>query len=321
LLAIRRRKVNADFTFAPPPDYSGRDKLLGSVSFMDTVGAALDDLRAEIDRIDQTIVDLLVERTEIVRRIGEIKNDRQGGRLALRPAREAQILRNLMQQSGEQFPPEVLVRMWRELLAALTRMQAPLSVAVFAPRDGFVVWDLARDHFGSLTPMQRMESANQAIRAVGNGTTTVAVLPLPGDDDTWWLTLISERYDRLRVFARLPFVVNGAGEADETRALAIGRVDPEPSGDDLTLLAIEAEPDVSRGRLRDLMVAADLQPSWLAVWRPPKEPQSIHLVEAPGFLLEGDERVGQVLSASRGEVLRIVPLGGYPRPLRPPTMP
>jgi len=288
---------------------------------MDTVAAALEDLRGEIDRIDQAIVDLLIERAEIVRRIGEIKNDRQDGRLALRPAREAQILRNLMDQSGAQFPAAVLVRMWRELLAALTRMQAPLSVAVFAPDEGFAVWDLARDHFGSLTPMQRMESAGQAIRAVGNGTASVAVLPLPGDDDAWWLTLISEHYDRLRVFARLPFVTAGAGEAEETRALAIGRADPEPSGDDLTLLALETEPDVSRGRLRDLLVGADLQPVWLAVWRSPKEAQAFHLIEAPGYLLEGDQHIGRALGASRGEVLRIVPVGGYPRPLRPPKTP
>jgi hypothetical protein len=31
----------------------------------------------------------------------------------------------------------------------------------------------------------------------------------------------------------------------------------------------------------------------------------------------GDERVAEVLSAARGEVLRIVPVGGYPRPLPP----
>jgi hypothetical protein len=43
----------------------------------------------------------------------------------------------------------------------------------------------------------------------------------------------------------------------------------------------------------------------------------VHLVEVGSFVGEGDERLADVLGAARGEVLRIVPLGGYPRPLPP----
>jgi chorismate mutase / prephenate dehydratase len=284
---------------------------------MTTAAPPLDDLRAEVDRIDQAILALLIERTDVVREIGRVKADHLNARLAARPAREAVILRRLVALAGDRFPRAVLVRMWRELLAATTRLQTPMSVSVFATRQGAGAWDLARDHFGSATPMVRVESATHALRLVGDGSATVAVLPLPNDDEPWWLALMSEHHDRLRVFARLPFISSAAGEGEEARALALGRLEVEPSGDDLALLAIEAESGVSRGRLRDLLAAAGLEPVWLAAWRGPEPPQAAHLVEVGSFISEGDARVAEVLNAARGEVLRIVPVGGYPRPLPP----
>ena len=205
--------------------------------------------------------------------------------------------------------------MWRELLGAQTRLQTPLSVAVYVPRTGFRTWDLARDHFGSVTPMARVESANQAVRSVSDGSAAVAVLPLPGDDDPWWLALIAEQHDRLRAFARLPFVPYGPGDGEQSSALALGRIEPEPSGDDLALLAIEAEGGVSRARLRDLLATVGLEAVWLAVNRPANLPQAVHLVEVSDFVAEGDQRLAEVKKAAKAEVLRIVPVGGYPRPL------
>jgi chorismate mutase / prephenate dehydratase len=275
----------------------------------------LEDLRAEIDRIDQAVLELLIERSAIVSQIGVLKADRANHRLAVRPAREAVILRRLAELADGRFPRAVLVRMWRELLAATTRLQTPLSVAVHAARQhGFRTWDLARDHFGSITPTVRVDSASQALRSVSDGSATVAVVPLPNDEDPWWLALISDHHDRVRVFARLPFVAGG-GEGEDASALALGRLEPEPSGDDLTLLAIEAGTGVSRGRLRDLLQGAGLEPSWLAAWRCSDPPQAVHLVEIGSFVFQGDERVAEVLNAARGEVLRIVSVGGYPRPL------
>jgi chorismate mutase/prephenate dehydratase len=262
------------------------------------------------------LLDLLIERTDVVRSIGEVKGDRTDGRLAMRPAREAVILRRLVAQAGDRFPRQVLVRMWRELLAATTRQQTPVSLAVHVPEGDPVIWDLARDHFGSTTPITRSESAGQAIRAVSNGSATIAVLPLPHDDESWWLALISDQPDRLRAFSRLPFVAAGGGE--ETQALALGRLEPEASGDDLALLAIEADSGMSRVRLRGLMAEAGLAPEWQITWRLTDPSQAVHLVEVGSLVREGDERLTAVRTSARGEVLRIVAVGGYPRPLPTP---
>jgi chorismate mutase/prephenate dehydratase len=280
---------------------------------MDTTAPPLEHLRGEIDRIDQEILDLLIERSAIVRRIGDVKGDRLDGRSALRPGREAQILRRLAQRASGRFPAPVLVRMWRELIAAQTRLQGSLSVAVFT-REGAAlpVWDLARDHFGSATAMVPVDRAIQALRSLADGSATVAVLPLPNDDESWWVSLMSDHDLRLRVFARLPFV---SSHGDEVRALAIGQLEVVPSGDDLALLAIEAEPGLSRGRLRELLGAAGLNPGWASTWRPATPAPVLHLVEVDGFVGDGDARLAEVQKSAQGDVLRVVPVGGYARPL------
>jgi chorismate mutase len=288
---------------------------------MDTTAPPLEDLRAEIDRIDQALLSLLVERAGVVRRIGDVKGDLLEGRPAMRPAREAQILRRLAEGARGRVPTAVLVRVWRELLAANTRLQAPLAVAVFArEEDRLRVWDLARDHFGSATPMTCVDRSSQALRALGDGSATVAVLPVPGDDESWWVALMSDQNQRLRVFARLPFVGGGA-DGDEVRALAIGQLEVEASGDDLSLLAIEAEPGLSRGRLRELLIGARLDPTWAATWRPPSPPQALHLVEVESFVAAGDARIAGLREAAPVEILRAVPVGGYARPLGPDPTP
>jgi chorismate mutase len=46
---------------------------------------------------------------------------------AHQPAREAQIIRRLIERNRGAFPPATLVRMWRELLAATVRQQVAES--------------------------------------------------------------------------------------------------------------------------------------------------------------------------------------------------
>jgi chorismate mutase/prephenate dehydratase len=273
------------------------------------------ELRGEVDRIDAALVDLLVERLAVVRRIAAIKDDRRDGRLAIRPAREAVILRALVARAGSGFPKAPLVRMWRELFAATTRVQVPLTGAVYVPKGVPELWDIARDHFGSLTPMIRAESSSQAIRAVDDGAAQVAVLPLPDERDLWWQGLLSPGgLDRPRLAARLPFADAGQYPA-EIGALVLAKVEPEPSGDDLTLLAIEAEAELSRVRLREAFQAAGLEGRWLTAAQVGDGGAAIHLVEVPGFVREPDPRLARALEPIRRLVLRTVPAGGYARPL------
>jgi chorismate mutase len=265
-------------------------------------------LRAEIDRIDDHLVDLLVERLAVVERIAAAKGDRERGRLAMRPAREAAILRRLVARAGGRFPAAPLVRMWRELLAATTAVQTPLAITVWAPPGAEGVWDVARDHLGSATPAERAASPGRALRRAVEAGAGIAVLPLPDDGQDWWAELLEPSNRTLAVIARLPFVP-GPGPA----ALALAALEPEPSGTDCALVVLEADAATSRARLAEALGRGGLGPRWLAVAR--RSATALHLVEVDGFHARGAPFAAQLLGPLGSQVLGATVLGAYPRPL------
>lgn len=263
----------------------------------------LEALRREVDRIDRAAVELLAERLHVVHSIAALKNRGAAGRPAIRPGREAAILRRLVAQAGGRFPAATLVRMWRELLAATTRAQAPLAVAACVPPDHSELWDLARDHFGSTAPIRRVIDSADAIRLVAEGEADLVVLPLPGEGAGWWTDLADQTP---RILARLPFVADlGTGGA-----LVLGAAAPDASGDDLTLLALETAPGLAPDRLLLMLHSVGLAGHALADGRT-HEGRELHLVEVDGLLAPDDAR----LADFREPVLRCAWLGGYARSL------
>src|SRR5258708_35626567 len=106
------------------------------------------------------------------------------------------------------------------MLAATVGMQGNFAAAVYAPSAASGYWDLARDHFGSHTPMTAYHSIGQVIRAVTDKQASIGILPMPseGDGDPWWRFIVPSDAAAPRVLARLPIRVrrharSGGGDA------------------------------------------------------------------------------------------------------------
>jgi chorismate mutase-like protein len=271
----------------------------------------LDELRREIDGIDDSLHDLIMRRAALVQRIGQAKAAAGNGASPLRPGREAAVLRRLVGRHQGPLPAAVVVRIWRELISAALRLQGPFAVAVHsAPGCS----DLARDHFGSLTPLQPHDSGWQVLRAVAEGEAAVGVLPLPAADepDPWWRHLIGRDAKAPRIVARLPFAeLSPRGGAE---AFAVARGPAEASGRDRSLVAIESAPQTSVSTLAGALRAGGLEPVRSLVWRDPQPGAAwLHLVEIDGFLAADDARLGRLGQGS--EMLRrLWPVGGYAVP-------
>jgi chorismate mutase len=266
----------------------------------------LSALRAELDRIDTAIHDLLMQRAEIVEHVA-----RSGKPAAFRPGREASIIRRLIAQHHGALPPVALVRIWRELLAGTTSMQGGLSLAVCDPDHGAPLTQLAREHFGALTPMRTYNSAGQALVDVSQGVASVAILPYPTDGDTWWVSLLHHE-PRLHVIARLPFWKPRPEGFPPAQALVVASTPADASDDDQSLLGLECDSDVSRARLSSELVAAGLRPETMVLARHQGSPISNVLVEIAGFLSDDDPRLIHL-----GAILRRpVVLGGYAVPIK-----
>src|SRR5260221_11185445 len=107
---------------------------VGIDSAMAPDAKTLDDLRREIDEIDDSLHDLLIRRAAVSLDIAKVKAPANGGNRVLadsmRPAREAAILRRLLARHRGELPPRV-VGIWRQIIAASLRAQASFEVHVF----------------------------------------------------------------------------------------------------------------------------------------------------------------------------------------------
>ena len=273
----------------------------------------LADLRRRLDEIDDELHDLLIRRAEIVSAVATSK--REGKLAAFQPGREAQIIRRLVGRHHGAFPVATLVRMWREMLSATVRLQSPFAVAVFAPIEAQGFWDLARDHYGSHTPMAAYRSIGQVIRAVTEGQASLGVLPMPqeGELDPWWRHLLSKDEDAPRVVARLPFGARGNARGDGVDALAIGRGVQQETGRDRVLLATESSADISRDRIFRTLASLGLVCTFFASYEHAGSATS--LIEIEGFVLITDPRLDSFRTQLGSELHRLLPFGGYAVPL------
>jgi chorismate mutase / prephenate dehydratase len=273
----------------------------------------LPELRRRLDEIDDKLQDLLIERAEIVSAVAESK--REGNLAAFQPGREAQIIRRLVDRHHGEFPVATLVRMWREMLAATVRLQSRFAVAVFAPLESQGFWDLARDHYGSHTPMSAYRSIGQVIRAVTEGQASVGVLPMPqeGETDPWWRHLFSKDQDAPRVLARLPFGARGNARSDGADALAIGRGMQQETGWDRVLLAAEFSADMSRGRILRTLSSLGMLCTFFASYE--HTGSALNLIEIEGFVPITDPRLDSFRAQLGSELHRLLPFGGYAMPL------
>lgn len=282
---------------------------------MTTTARSLDDLRAEINAIDTQLHELIRRRGALADEIAEIK--RRESIDAVRPGREAEILRRLVERHDGRFPPGALLRIWREMIASITRMEMPgYSVAVYAAGEDQGYWDLARDQFGSRTPMTVHSSARDVIAQVFDGAAALGVVPCPTEDDpgTWWPNLCMP--DAPRIVYRLPFFGRGnarGGTSDGPDALAIGRMKPEATGDDRTILVLETAADLSRTALTDIVAGANLKSTLLASRGAGAR---LHYAEVEGFVEPDDVRL-RILDA-RDAVERISIIGAYATPMSDP---
>ncbi|GAB5470640.1 MAG: chorismate mutase [Rhodospirillales bacterium] len=268
----------------------------------------LAQVRQEIDAVDDALHDLIMRRSDLVNQVIDAKG--RGG-FSLRPAREALILRRLVERHRGAFPRSVVARVWRELIAASTAQQGHFAVAVLGNPAAGGLAEIARGHYGVLTPISQMGTAAGVIRAVSEGSATVGLLPWPTVDDRypWWSLVAQQGPGVPRIVARLPFVQNSPPIEE---ALAISLAPNEPTGADCSFLMLQCDGELSRGALKDRLDAAGLTTS--EIFTHPDKAEHSHLVHVTGYVDQEAPALDQLLARDTGFV-KVLALGSYAVPL------
>jgi chorismate mutase len=271
---------------------------------------SLTALREEINGIDDAIHELLMRRAAIAARVRDSKQ----GNAPWRPAREAQILRRLIDGHEGPFPRTTIVQIWREIVSAMVRLQGEFAVAVYATENNRVCRDMARDHFGAETPLALYSSARAVLTAVQDGSAAVGVLPVPEESEEapWWPILAGMSGSGTAICARLPFAPAAPGNGDA--ALCVATIPPDESGEDRSLFVLRTDPEVSRARLNAAISAAGIKPLRLIGRGTPPDDTSVFLAELEGFTGPGDPRLASLTDPQTGIVEAAIFLGVYATP-------
>jgi len=266
----------------------------------------LADLRREIDSIDDALHDLLMRRVTLTAGVAASK----GATPPIRPAREAAILRRLVARHSGPFPRAVVVRIWREIIAANTLLQGHFAVAVLGSRERDALADLAREYYGQFTPLQLFETPQSVLRAVTDGRATVALLPLPTAEDRepWWRLIARPGAGTPRVIARLPFAQVSPPASE---GLAVSLAPNEATGRDHSYMVIETEGELSRSAIARRFESAGLKALEIQTWESGGLRQ--HLVEVAGFVTAEAPEAAALAAAD--DIAMAVPIGSYALPL------
>jgi chorismate mutase len=167
---------------------------------------ALTDLRKEIDRIDEAMHQLLIERGEIIDRLIAVKRSQDSGTSAFRPAREAEMMRRLVKRHKGILPLDTVESIWRVIISTFTYVQAPFSVHADLSAGDALMRDAARFHFGFTVPFVPHMGAAGVVAAVSASKGDLGLVPafdVPSAG-AWWSAL---EFDAApKIIARLPFV-------------------------------------------------------------------------------------------------------------------
>jgi chorismate mutase len=176
--------------------------------------ATLQDLRHEIDRIDEAMHRLLMERGDIIGQLIQVKKTQEVGS-AFRPAREADMMRRLVERHRGMLPLDTVESIWRVIISAFTYVQAPFSMHADLSAGDSVMRDSARFHFGFSVPFVAHFSADAAVGALAQAKGDLALVPAVDSRTAWWTAL--ETKGAPKIIARLPFLER----ADHPAALPV----------------------------------------------------------------------------------------------------
>ena len=175
---------------------------------------SLQDLRREIDQIDEQMHGLLMQRADIIGRLIAVKQTQEVGS-AFRPAREADMMKRLAQRHRGLLPLDTVESIWRVIIATFTYVQAPFSVHADLSAGDSAMRDSARFHFGFTVPFVAHFSAAAAVDAAARSRGDLALVSATGSRTPWWLPL--ESAGSPKIIARLPFIER----ADHPAALPV----------------------------------------------------------------------------------------------------
>ncbi len=133
------------------------------------------NVRDNIDKIDNNILELLKERITFARNIGQLKDESK--RAKWDPLRERQIYERLTQQNEGEFPDKSLHAIFHEIITTCRLSQQKIAVSYLGPEATFTHLAGVK-YFGQSASYHAMESISDVFSEVEKGRTQYGIVPV-----------------------------------------------------------------------------------------------------------------------------------------------
>lgn len=277
----------------------------------------LAEFRSRIDALDDKLIALLDERSGIVEQVGRLKAQQKEIKCILRPGREATMVRRMAEATQGRLSRAAIATLWRTIIAGSCNIEENMRISAYCPESNDANYWLAREYFGVFSTFTKQPQMGRVISDVIDGHASVGVLPTPQDSpEPWWAHLIESRDTRPQVFARIPLLEPKA-KTQAPDALAIALVEPEPTGDDTTLLVIHLAENVSRARLTTVFGTSGLKASLLTpIDSVQAQETPILIAEVQGFVTKQSPELKRFETGMGAQLISATIIGAYANPLK-----
>lgn len=169
---------------------------------------SLEDLRKEIDAIDNKLIEILNERISIIHEVGEFKKTSKTA--IYRPEREKSIIDRLYKNHKGLLNRAAIEAIFLEIFAISRNFELPELVAYLGPEGSFT-HQAAESRFGAMSKYLALDSIRSVFEAVNTERARFGVVPLENNQEG----VVSETIDLLgstdlHVTAEVPLPIHFA---------------------------------------------------------------------------------------------------------------
>ncbi len=140
----------------------------------------LDDLRININNIDDELLILLNKRMEFVKQVGHLKQS--DGSSIYRPERERQIIQRLASQSKGALTENAIEALFMEIFAVSRNLELPEKIAYLGP-EGSYTHQAAESRFGALSAYVPLNSIEAVFKVLENKEAKYGVVPIENNTE------------------------------------------------------------------------------------------------------------------------------------------
>ena len=142
---------------------------------MDDPKLDLLSVRAEIDAVDASLVELLNRRAQLAQTIGSLKG--RDDRPFFTPEREREVFERLRMLNEGPLLPEHLRSIYREIVSAARALEKPLTCTYWGPRGTFSHL-AAVQAFGESSALEPVESIHEVFQSVEQRKADYGIVPV-----------------------------------------------------------------------------------------------------------------------------------------------